>query len=250
MIWIALLAMLALASRSSPKSGSSENGGDASVDRDWDPPDYERGAQMVRDYCRAAGLNEEQTAFLVFVSLGESGWNTAVGLGDPELAPPEVTIRSTPESLAKAEADGARRAYERNRATFADCDWPPESYQFGSGGLFAMLPTYALYHLRNTPLRCASPYEVFDPAFAITAAYQWLRSLTRRSDFEGTVASLRAGWWSPSLMDRPDKYARKVEKWRRQLTQIGLDPDWLDMDSPSFPARDAMTMYRSMGGRL
>ena len=205
---------------------------------------FEKDRDIVRKLGAVGGLTQEQIDFFTFVALGESGWDPKFGMGDPSLFPKGAKVRTR-----LSEAAAARKAFKRNARHFKDCGHPGEHYSFGSGGLFAILPTYALYHLRDTPLRCGSPFLVFHAPFAMVAAYAYARSLTKNKLFRGTVASLRAGWWGPSKMDDPADYEVKVEKWRRQLEKSGLDPDWLGDQAPAFPERDLVRMYLDMGGR-
>jgi len=207
------------------------------------------GLALVRELGTRAGMSREQIDFLSFVAYGESGLQPDRGLGIPSMFPPG-TRPSTGASAAlqKAEARAARIAYERNAGWLSECGHPAEAYEFGSGGLFAFLPTYALAQFKGTSLACASPYEVFDPAFAMAAAYGFARGLTQRSGYLGTVASLRSGWGLPSAMDNLERIAKKSPKWRRHLRAVGLPEAWLQQKAPAFPARDLGAMYAAMKG--
>lgn len=204
------------------------------------------GRALIEDMGRRAGMSDAQVQFLVFVASKESRFRPNVGRGDPNLEPPGLHNFL----IDYQEANAARRAYERNAKHFADCGHDPAAYSFGSGGLFAFLPTYPLYHLRKTPLRCAHPYEVFDPAFSITAAYSFARGLSRHRYFDGSVAELRAGWGALAWMKDSSRMADRMPGWRAQLRGLGIDDSWLQAQAPKWPKRDLMTLYRSMGGRL
>ncbi len=204
------------------------------------------GRALIERLGRRGRMTDTQIQFLVFVAAKESRFRPNVGRGDPALEPPG--LHSFFADLDEAYA--ARRAYERNAEVFADCGHPPSAYSFGSGGLFAFLPTYPLFHLRKTPLRCAHPHEVFDPVFAMTAAYSFARGLSRHPFFDGTVVELRAGWGALANMKDPNIYARKTPGWREQLEALGIDAEWLYAAAPQWPKRDLMALYRDMGGRL
>ena len=211
-----------------------------------DPPVNPASRERIEALGAAAGMSPDQVQFLVFVAFKESRFRPNVGRGDPRLQPPGMHRFA----VDLAEADAARRAYERNAKRLADCGHEPASYSFGSGGLFAFLPTYPLVHLRHTPLRCAHPYDVFDPAFSMTAAYSFARGLSRSRFFDGTVRALRAGWGSLANMKDPQRHADKLPRWRRHLRAVGVDESWLHEGAPAWPKRDLMTMYRAMDGRL
>lgn len=207
-------------------------------------PISDRGRDLIPSLAAQAGLPNDVARFLNFVARGESGWVPTVGRGDPSLVPDGVKI-----NLDMSEAQGARTAYNRRSNIFAGCPHPPEDYQFGSGGLFAALPTYWLYHMRNTPLRCASPFEVFDPAFAIAGAYSFARGISQHPKFEGNVRSLRAGWGSlQRMIDR--NYDHKLAKWRGHANDIGQSASYIDGPAPKFPRLDLLKLYHSLGGEL
>jgi len=205
-----------------------------------------QGRALIERLGRRGGMTDAQVQFLVFVATKESRFRPNVGRGDPALEPPGLHNFL----VDLHEADAARRAYERNAEMFEDCGHPPSAYSFGSGGLFAFLPTYPLFHLRKTPLRCAHPYEVFDPVFSMTAAYSFARGLSRHAFFDGTVVELRAGWGALANMKDPGIYERKLPEWREQLEALGIDAGWLFAPAPPWPKRDLMTLYSAMGGRL
>lgn len=207
-------------------------------------PSDARGRDLVPSLCAQAGLPEDVATFLNFVARGESGWVSDVARGNPELVPAGVKV-----NLDMSEAAAARAAYRRRAETFAGCGHPPEDYQFGSGGLFAALPTYWLFHMRKTPLRCASPFEVFDPAFAIAGAYSFARGITQHSGFEGNVRSLRAGWGSLKRMSARN-YDHKLAKWRRHAADLGLPASYIDSPAPKFPRLDLLALYHRLGGEL
>lgn len=237
---------IAVAVLSGRKKFSSEDFGglDDREDGDTFVPSDARGRELIPSMCARAGLPDDVATFFNFVARGESGWNPNVGRGDPELAPAGVKIIDDPN-----EANAARIAYSRRASTFAGCGQPPEDYQFGSGGLFAALPTYWLYHVRNTPLRCASPFEVFDPAFAITGAYSFARGISQHPKFEGNVRSLRAGWGSLKRMVERN-YDHKLAKWREHAGDIGLAGSYIDGPAPKFPKLDLLELYHRLGGEL
>lgn len=222
---------------------SEDHGGvDEREDRDYGSD--ARGRGLVPALCAQAGVPDDIATFLNFVARGESGWVPNVGRGDPDLAPDGVRI-----NLDLSEARAARIAYGRRASTFEGCGHPPEDYSFGSGGLFAALPTYWLFHVRNTPLRCASPFEVFDPAFAITGAYSFARGISQHPAFEGSVRSLRAGWGSlKRMVDR--SYEGKLAKWRRHAGDMELPASYIDGPAPRFPKRDLLDLYHRLGGEL
>lgn len=214
-------------------------------------PSAKSGLEMVRELADMAGMTKDQADFLAFVAYGESGLKPNVGLGDPALFPAgtEPNTRAS-QALQHGEARAATKAYERNRGWLAGCGHPASQYGFGSGGLFAMLPTYALSQFRGSRLACASPFEVFDPAFSLAAAYGFARGLTQREGYLGTWASLRSGWGLPSKIGDRARIEKKSPKWRKHLRAIGLPETRLTSSAPAFPRRDLSEMYASMGGRL
>ncbi len=237
-IGILILLIVALA------SGPKRSGSDAPT-----PEVSGRGLDLVRELGTRGGMTREQIDFLSFVAYGESGLQPDRGLGIPSMFPPGTRPNTRASaSLQQAEARAARVAYERNTGWLNSCGHPASHYEFGSGGLFAFLPTYALAQFKGTELACASPYEVFDPAFALAAAYGFARGLQQRSGYMGTVASLRSGWGWPAGMDDMERIGKKSPKWRRHLRAIGLPESWLMERAPDFPRRDLSAMYRAMKG--
>ena len=211
-----------------------------------EPPPSPEGRALLEQLGHRGGMTPAQVQFLVFVASKESRFWPNVGRGDPALRPPGLrTFWADP-----GEANAARKAYLRNARVFADCGHDPAAYSFGSGGLFGFLPTYPLYHFRQTPLRCAHPYEVFDPPFAMAAAYSFARGLSRHPEFDGTVVELRAGWGALAWMKDPQSYADKLPGWRAQLRELGIDEAWLFEAAPTWPKRDLLGLYHAMGGRL
>ena len=238
---------VALGASSGRKKYSTEDFGRTDGEGDAQPfelPEDAKGRDLVPRLCAQAGLPDDVATFLNFVALGEAGWNPLVALGDPSLVPDGIKVR-----VDMDEAAGARRAYERRAEIFADCPHSPQDYQFGSGGLFGALPAYWLYHFRTTPLRCASPFEVFDAAFAIAGAYSFARGVSLHPAFEGNVRSLRAGWGSlKRMVDR--SYDGKLAKWRRQARTLGLPESYIDGPAPEFPKLDLLELYHRLGGEL
>jgi len=225
-------------------NGASTGGDGASVSS--------QGLAAFRELAARGNLTREQTDFLAFVAYGESGLRSDVGLGDPSMFP-EGTQPNTraSEALQAGEARAARRAFE-NAGWLQQCvgaaGVDPLSYQFGSGGYFAFIPTYAVAQFRNTTLECSDGFAVFDPAFAIAAAYGFARGLTQRSGYLGTYASLRSGWGYPAKIGDLERISRKAAKWRRHLAAVGLPESRLFADAPAFPARDLVQLYAMMQG--
>jgi hypothetical protein len=239
---LALVALLLLALAS---SSSTRGGGGAS-----ELPAAPR--QSLEDFRKIAsrgGLTPKQADFLAFVAYGESGLNPRTGLGNPAQFPPGTQPNTRPSvALQMSEANAARIAYERNESWLGACPHPATAYSFGSGGLFGQLPTYAMAQFRGTSLECASPYLIFEPSFAIAAAYGFARGLTMRDDYQGTVESLRSGWGLPSAIGDPDRIMKKSPKWRRHLRALGMPEAMLAAKAPTFPRRDLVAMVDAMEG--
>ncbi len=209
------------------------------------------GLKLMRGLADSGGLTTEQADVFAFIAYGESGLKPTVGLGEPSLFPPGTKPKTNvSQALQVQESAGARKAYERNVGWLGGCGHPAADYSFGSGGLFGFLPTYALAQFKGSPLECASPFEVFDPPFAMAAAYGFARGLTQRSAYLGTIASLRSGWGSPKKIGDLERIAKKTPKWRKHLRALGFPESMLDAKAPAFPHRDLVAMYRAMGGKL
>lgn len=220
---------------------------DGAPDRD-DAPELTRGRDLIPDLCERAGIDGEIATLLNFVARGESGWNPRVGRGLAGFTPPDVKIFHDPVE-ARYSAAAYRSVKRRHPTTLEGCDHPEAHYTWGSGGLFAALPVYWVHHFRSTPLRCESPLEVFDPAYAIAGAYSFARGIQRHSGYEGTVRSLRAGWGSLKRMSTRN-YARKLPKWRKHARAVGRPESYIDGAAPRLPKRDLYELYKAMGGRL
>lgn len=237
-----LLGILLLALVAFRRPESSEGAGG-----DSDPsPSARSGLDYLRELGDAAGMTPEQVDFLAFVAYGESGLKPNVGLGIPEMFPAGTKPNTRASQAAQArEARAAANAYEANTGWLGSCGYPASAYSFGSGGLFAFLPTYALAQFKGTPLACANPAMVFDAAFAMAAAYGFARSLTQRSGYLGTYGSLRSGWGLPSKIGDRDRIASKAAKWNGHLKALGLNRT-VESQAPAFPRRDLVLMFEAM----
>ena len=249
-----LALLVAGASKSVPGETDTNGEGDSNGASKGGSPDRvsSQGLKAFRELAARGNLTEEQTDFLAFVAYGESGLKSNVGLGDPSMFP-EGTKPNTRASkgLQEGEARAARRAFE-NAGWLQECvinaGVDPASYQFGSGGYFAFIPTYAVAQFRGSTLECSDGFSVFDPAFAIAAAYGFARGLTQRSGYLGTYGSLRSGWGFPAKIGDLERINRKSPKWRRHLAAVGLPESRLIANAPSFPPRDLVQMYAMMRG--
>jgi len=249
-----LALLVAGASKGAPGKGDSNGEEDmnAASGGGGDAPVSSEGLQAFRELAARGNLTADQTDFLAFVAYGESGLKSNVGLGDPSMFPTGTKPNTrASKALQEGEARAARRAFE-NAGWLQECvdaaGVDPYSYQFGSGGYFAFIPTYAVAQFRNTTLECSDGFAVFDPAFAIAAAYGFARGLTQRSGYLGTYASLRSGWGYPAKIGDLERISRKAAKWRRHLAAVGLPESRLFADAPSFPARDLVQLYAMMRG--
>ena len=248
-----LALLVAGASKTAP--GTKPDGGEPGDDTPQDGGGSQapsEGLQAFRELAERGNLTAEQTDFLAFVAYGESGLKSNVGLGNPALFPAGTRPNTKASaSLQSNEARAARRAFE-NAGWLQQCvdaaGVDPLSFQFGSGGYFAFIPTYAVAQFRNTTLECSDGFAVFDPAFAIAAAYGFARGLTQRGGYLGTYASLRSGWGWPAKIGDLERIEKKSAKWRRHLRAVGLPESRLFAQAPAFPARDLVDLYAMMRG--
>ena len=240
-LFAALVALVAALGSSSAKGASAKG---------WQPPDS-GGLDTLRTLAARAGLSEEQTAFLALVAYGESRFNNLVGLGIPSLFPEGTRPNmNASASMQEAEARAARKAYDRNASKFSHCGWPADSYGFGSGGWFGLLPANGLAQLTGTGLECLGPYAVFDPAASLVMAYAFARGLQGWDGYQAlpTPANLRAGWGWPAKMGDAAYLASKRKKFEGYAQAIGLPVSFLDQHLPRFPKRDLEAMYDAMQG--
>ena len=216
----------------------------------WQPPSR-GGLAKLRALCSAAGLDEEWTQFLSFVSYGESGWNNLVGLGNPSLFPASAKPNRKASAEAQAnEAAAAVKAYERNKERFVSCGHPAVHYQFGSGGWFGLLPANGLAKLDGTSLVCLSPFAVFDPPASIAMALGFARALMGWDGFKArpTHLNLRIGWGNPSAMGDAAILSAKRVRYEKHRKAVGLPAGWLDAEIPSRPPSNVEELYYAMKG--
>lgn len=139
-------------------------------------------------------LTEDQRLFLMLVAHGESGYN------------PKAFNDSA------GEASAAGRAFERLRDKLAPCGRPKAAYATGSGGRFGRLVPYFVNDLWSV-VPCIEPDAIGDGVHDIVSAVNTAHALQGYDSWQGTVASLRAGWATPGWMDAPPP--DKVAKWTK-----------------------------------
>jgi hypothetical protein len=181
------------------------------------------------------GLDDSWIAFLEAAALGESGFNTLAYRGVPLGAPSWGSAH-----FSNAEAAGARRAFNRRPDRFTHCGHPLERYQFGSGGLWAMLPPNGLAAFVGTSDLCISPWAVFDPRAALVMLVEMCRRLMGWDQFwiEPTWANLRVGMRAATYMGRPEELERqrtKKNKLGDRLEQLGYDRAFADFPVTELP---------------
>ncbi len=143
------------------------------------------------------------------------------------------------------EADAAARAYSRNRERYEGCGHAPQSYEFGSGGWFGMLPANALAQL-GAAHRCRPPSSVFEPRVAMSMAVGFARGLMRWDRFGRvpTWLNLRAMWGWPAMGGDLAYLAQRRPTLRQDAVAVGLPPSWLDQRPPPLPMTAAQVLAR------
>ena len=201
------------------------------------------------------GLGADWQAFLAAKSYGESRWNPRVSLGpnDHPGRPPWAARSKSSSSLQAAEARAARIAYERNLARYEGSPYDPERYQFGSGGLFGLLPSNALATFRGTDLIHQDPWLVFDPESAMVMALGYARGLMRWKQWRNspqTWLTLAVGWASPGAMDNPNgsTYARVSKRLEKNYAAAGLDPAWIHRRVSALDLPSSADRWRALKG--
>lgn len=201
---------------------------------------HPKGAINVRALAARAGAPAIWQDFFEFTAFGESGLRTAVGLGSSAGAPPWAEMHTS-----KGEVAASVKGYNNNEAWLKPC-WPKGAYTFGSGGLFALLPSSALSALKGTPYACAHPWSIFDPSAAMIYAAGYAHRIQGWSNYQSTVLSMRVGWGNPSAMGKtPDP--KKVAKWGDHCEAVGLSRSFLDETLPAWTPPPADELWSTMG---
>lgn len=214
------------------------------------------GYDRIRQLGAAANLSQIHINFLLLVARGESGGNNLRGLGIPEMFPAGTIPTRNAGAAGRAEASAARKAYRSNKAQgrFDECGdrYSEDDYSFGSGGWFALLPSYGLSQFpKGSGLRCLPPSAVFDPIASFCMALGFARGLQGYSGFAKvpTVLNLRRGWGWPGGMGRESRLTASARAYyARQAQQIGLPASFVDETIPRFPNIDLAGLYYQLGG--
>lgn len=201
------------------------------------------GLSDVRQKAIIVGAPPAWQDFFIMTAQGESGGNTAVGLGVKADAPPWAHMNSS-----QKEAKAALRAYDRNKKHYVGC-WPRAAYGYGSGGWFGLLPANAIIAFKNdSELRCLHPWSVFDSSIAMVMAVWFARRLQGWSNWDGTVLSMRVGWGNPEAMGDATTLAQKRAKFEDDCRQVGLPVSFLDEKLPRWKPDPATELFNRIGG--
>jgi hypothetical protein len=246
---VPLLAALAAAAL---LAGGASAGGSA-------PPGTEissAGFAEIRRLSREVGLSKDYEDFLVLTAYGESRGNNLVGLGNPARFPPwtrtyERWVEQGRPALTSAQRREAKRAEEGYdaRPWLHGC-WPRIVYTFGSGGLFAMLPSTALAAYRGTELQCQHPWTVFDAPTSFVMALATIVRLQRWSQWKEnpTILALRVGWGLPRNMNDSAVLADRRKRYTEHCKAVGIHPSLLDRRPTPLPTFDPVSLTRAVGG--
>lgn len=229
-IFVALAALVTGdAKAETDDQGTSDGGGDGLLTD-------EGGLQAVRNYALALvklGMPAEVVPLIVFQAYTESRGNPLVGLGvpGPRWPPYARPNLKAPESSQRAETRAAERGY-RNNDTTAKKQWvrrspvPALHWQFGSGGLYGLLPTSALYGIRSTDAFRSGevgPWDVFDPWVATVLYADYVRRVMALPHFknlprqhQNLLAVKRAGAALTFIKDYAER-EKKSQAIRRKM---------------------------------
>lgn len=215
-------------------------------DRPDERPDFEPAANDdgehidTRVLAQMVGAPAIWQDVFALIAYGESKGNDDVGLGQIEGAP--VWARM---NISANDAAAAARSYDRNESWLRPC-WQPETYSFGSAGRFQMFPANGLAAFKGDAIyRCVHPWSLFSPGPSMIFAAWMARRLTQWPNYKGTVLSLRAGWASPTTMDKPTQAKR--EKWMGHCQSVGLPPSFIDKKLPSWKPAPARDLWDELG---
>lgn len=220
---------------SSSSSGGSSSGGSSSTT----PPTGDLASALA-----AVPMPEAWASFLRVVAQRESGNDPLRAAGIREGAPSYAKMR-----ISLSEATQSGRAYDRNRARFASSGFPRSRYAWGTGGLFGMMPTYALAAFFDTPGQDADPWIVFDPVAAVVCSLAYASRLMGHKSYVArpTFATVRAGWAASSKMSDAAFIAKRKPVWSADATAAGVDPGILDQTPPALPTSGWWTLYGTLG---
>jgi len=204
---------------------------------------------LVQAMSEAVGLDAVWTAFMEAAALGESGFNPVAARGSQVGAPSWAKVYSDPN-----EALAAQRAYNRNSERYGECtssNVERQRYQFGSGGLWALLPANGLAGFWGTELECMSPWAVFEPAPAFVMSLEMNRRIMKYSAFQAvpTFGNVRVGHRSTKKLGRASELERQrngLNKLGDRLQQLDYSRELVDTNVTPLPARDPLGMLAKL----
>lgn len=209
------------------------------------------GAEEIVELAKRAQLSDDWTTFLLAKSYVETGgtFKPLLARGRKQGTPANVKV-----NIDNAEQNAAKRAYDRltEQGRLAVDLWPENSWTFGSGGLFGLIPASTIVGTyEKTPLindrKVADPWTVFEPDHAVFLAIDYTRRLMKWAGYKSdpTWGNVYKGWKQPSNMGKDnDTTRRSVEAFRSALIAIGANPNLVNKRPSSIP--DTLAVIRPM----
>lgn len=179
--------------------------------------------QRFRQAVEVAKLGDEWLRFLECTARRESNFRPGAW-------------NKTPRERARS-----RQLAEKRRDKLAAIGYSVDDWSFGSRGLFQFLGAVAC--LDNGPdgsgdpdpayrfspefiESVGGPRMAYDSGVSVAIALDFARGLMRRGAFQGSWASLDAGWGLPKKIGDPVRIAKKVRSMTARGEQLGWDPGW------------------------
>jgi len=112
-------------------------------------------------------------------------------------------------------------------------------WEFGSRGLFQFLGV--VIALRGGKLRFSksitNPKMGYNPGISMAAAVDYARGLMTWNNFEGSWASLNAGWGWPAKMGNADRITNSARKMENRAAELGWARGWARQPVPTIPSQ-------------
>lgn len=138
-------------------------------------------------------------------------------------------LNSTPKEVAASDR------MNDNAGVIEGINFSSHRWEFGSKGLFQFLGVVVA--LRGGKLRFPRSFTNvnmgYNPGIAMAAAVDYARGLTRWNNFEGSWASLNAGWGWPAKMGDPARIANSARKMEDRAAKLGWARGWARQKVPA-----------------
>ena len=142
-------------------------------------------------------------------------------------------LNSTPSEVSASDR------MNDNAGVIEGINFSSYKWEFGSRGLFQFLGV--VIALRGGKLRFSknitNPRMGYNPGISMAAAVDYARGLMTWNNFEGSWASLNAGWGWPAKMGDAQRIANSAVKMEDRAAKLGWERGWARQQVPTIPSQ-------------